>query len=1705
MKKSTLSTAKRSRIFIVITLITGTLNAQTNNLTVNFKGHQRHYQNNFKTVNLSNLSKNNYAKVTPYSNYVNMGNEFTVSSNNDTHKTTDATDFNSTAKISIPSETFTIQNTGSSHLDSTGISIPITKNNTRDLKDTSQYLKSIKSSGPETLPDSLTKATYELSNASNEYTSNNTSKTRYKFNDKTASASPITTLYYENFDNGPAGWYSTNTGAVGFQFSLGKVANEKGEGDYWYTDSWNNFPNNASATITSPIINTLGYTDLKFYLDFRTNTNDVDDGMRVQYTTDGGSFWTTLGSITSGNNWYNDSDINGFSSWSGDSSTLDSSLSRFEEASHILPVSVSNHSNIRFRISFASNGASTDDGVLFDNIIITGRKTVPDVAADGPANVNDNLTLWLKSQNIPSTNGSVLPLWEDQALDNDAFEIAANAPVYANNVSNNINFNPSVVFDRSQQQHIRGKGGYNSNDYWIVVRSTLDMTGAIASETMLIGAKCAAISPSKDPSGLGWGPISARYDNEVIAHSIGTVSETDLADDSYGRSFSHATRTFDDVHILNVKNNPNNNQTEIYLNGRKIDNLTGVNEVSRDTLIFCSFTNKPYYLGTGRQQLNGFPLETHLNGEITEVFSYRDRRSDAVQQRIYSYLAIKNGVSLHNPTSTLDDHRADWDYLDSDDQIIWSYSSNTLFNFDVTAIGKDNKSDLIQKQSKSENSTSVVAIGLNRVEDLGTQNAEHFDNDKDFLFWGHNGEDLNAYRNVINHDIGIANAVRTNITRVNRVWKIEENTTTDISTTEVRVASIDFSGLPALTTNREYVLMIADDENFNTNLETRIFYNDGDWERASYNFDGIKYFTLAISEVEFDDRSVYFDGIDDRIVIDEPQEFGSRFSASTWILSQGSNSTNTERTIVAKRSNGSGFQLSLRTDNRITLRWNSNTLEEMISNTTLDNGVWVQITVTYDNHIAKIYIDGVMDSQATLSAAIPDENMVGIGARIDQDEIAYDHFHGEIDEIRIWNIALSQDQIRFIMNQEIEKNSNLVSGSIIPNTITKNDIAGLNWNTLKAYYSMNSFIGTSLNDESGNKGYGRMANENYFELKTQTAPLPYISSGTGNWENPSSWNNGIFLFTPGSTRVINGSVEKINWNIVKTSNEITIANSNITLLGLFVESDQLNVDNDHGLTITHILDLQGSIDLKGASQLVQTTNSDLITTTTGFIERDQQGTGNIYNYNYWSSPVSITINNNINNGYTLADVMKDGTLVDPPRDLNWTNRNISNGSIGDATNAATISGKWLYKFGNLASGTYSNWQYSGPYGAMNAGEGYTMKGTGSITDQNYIFKGKPNNGDIDLPISIGNDYLIGNPYASSLDANEFLADNPNLNGTLYFWEHCSGNSHLISDYQGGYAMYNFSGGVVNATLGTSSPDINQGGIATKRPERFVPVAQGFFVTGISNGAIRFRNDQRQFVIGALGSSLFVYPPDSDTANTAYSNYNSFSDTRPKIRLGFDCASEIHRQLLLTIDPNASMNYDHAFDGIQVDQQNEDMAFILGTDYLTIQGIDALNMNYELPLMIKLSSIGSITIKLDEVQNVDPTQQIFLKDAVLATYTNLRSGDYTSPSLAVGTNTTRYSIVFEDPTALSNENVGHLASDLLIYTPSDRRVLNIVKGHNVSVEKVTLNNMLGQQIQTWNVGYQIGDISLSTTNIARGTYVVILTTNYGIQTRKVIIK
>jgi hypothetical protein len=529
-----------------------------------------------------------------------------------------------------------------------------------------------------------------------------------------------------------------------------------------------------------------------------------------------------------------------------------------------------------------------------------------------------------------------------------------------------------------------------------------------------------------------------------------------------------------------------------------------------------------------------------------------------------------------------------------------------------------------------------------------------FLSDRDFLVWGHNGLNLDENPIPLTFNLGTTDNVTLTINRINRVWKIQDYGTTDIPFVQMRVTTSDLYGLGSLGEDEYYVLIVGDDAAFTTNVETTIFNNSRDFKRARYGFRGVKYFTLGKTTLVKNNRSVTFDGINDVIEISNGKSFENTFSASAWILSAGANSTNTDRAIIAKRDENTGFELSLNTANRVEVYWSSGTIQTLIYNTTIATGSWRYITTTFDGSTMKLYIDGVLDNQCAMILPATHSGILAIGARKENNGSVFNPFNGEIDEVRMWDIALTKNQLRYLMNQELLENNNIVQGTVLPFQVTKNDAATLDWDSLIAYYSMNTYIGTALNDDSSNEAMGRLGNANYYDLKMQTAPLPYISNASGFWESQSSWSNGDSQFVPGSTRIINGLGVDIKWNIAKTSHDVTITDKSVTLLGLIVQNNTLNITSDRGIAISHCLKLDGKIDLHGESQLIQTERSDLDPTSIGVLEKDQQGTADKFNYNYWSSPVGNTNRTTNNNNVSIASVLKDGMLVNNPRNLNFT-------------------------------------------------------------------------------------------------------------------------------------------------------------------------------------------------------------------------------------------------------------------------------------------------------------------------------------------------------------------------------------------------------------------------------------------------------------------
>jgi len=876
-------------------------------------------------------------------------------------------------------------------------------------------------------------------------------------------------------------------------------------------------------------------------------------------------------------------------------------------------------------------------------------------------------------------------------------------------------------------------------------------------------------------------------------------------------------------------------------------------------------------------------------------------------------------------------------------------------------------------------------------------------------------------------------------------------------------------------------------------------FNGQATREGTYDFDGTKYFTFGVAHEAVQDRHLGFDGIDNYTLVGDKVDLAGSFTASSWVKPDGSNSLNTDKTIVAKNNGTVGYKFFITNTNILSFSVGTTSADRINSNTTLPNNVWHHVAVTYDGTTARLYIDGVLDNTKAMTSPTPNGSDFAIGAIYVDKANIQDFFKGDIDEIRVWDQALTPNQLRYVMNQELERSGTVVNGSIVPNSISKNEIAVVNWTNLLAYYNMDSYIGTHLNDVSGNGNRGGLTEPSQFTLEYQSAPLPYRSDRNGNWDTNSTWVNGNEQYIPGSPSIVDPNIT-VDWNIVETNHNVTMNNGtlpvanndNRSVLALDVTANELTVDTDNGLTVTHYLKVDGLIDLVGESQLIQTQGSELDTASAGHLERDQQGTADLHTYNYWSSPVG-TINTASNNAdYTLPSLFNDGTNANAPTAINF----LTTGYDGTNTSPIGLADYWIWKFANAPDDDYSAWQHVRSTGNLLVGEGFTLKGpgTGAIsTPQNYVFDGKPNNGNISLPITAGNDYLVGNPYASAIDAHEFLDDNPLTGGTLYFWEHWGGGSHNLGEYQGGYAMYNYSGGTGAGSYGTNDPDVGTGGTPTKLPGRYIPVAQGFFVYSATTGTVNFENDQRVFVKEGA-TSVFLNP------NNNQINYNE--DERMKFRIGFNSVNQIHRQLLLTVDDNATENVDWGYDGEINEEQIDDMYWMIDNAKYIIQGTNVVNPETIKPLGLHIRDDGMNAIMIDHLENVPNSVEIFVHDAVTNIYHDLRQGEY-QVYLTAGNYTDRFAIVFTVPALEVEEN--ELNSAFEVYYGNADENLTILNAQLHEITSIEVFTILGQSLLNIDTITTEAITKIKVDSLSTGAYIIKLQTEIGTISKKVLVE
>ncbi len=171
-----------------------------------------------------------------------------------------------------------------------------------------------------------------------------------------------------------------------------------------------------------------------------------------------------------------------------------------------------------------------------------------------------------------------------------------------------------------------------------------------------------------------------------------------------------------------------------------------------------------------------------------------------------------------------------------------------------------------------------------------------------------------------------------------------------------------------------------------------------------------------------------FDGVDDFVSAphDESQDLREALTIDAWIMRKGP-CLPLNCIVLMKEDVPAPFEQDLRyglvlfgeegvAPGRVSLSLNTALWEDVaISNTVLQEDVWYHVAGTYDGSTARIYVNGLLEN--SVETAGPLLSSSGGAMKIGQEGAAGDDpefFNGLIDEVELFNRALSADEIASI-------------------------------------------------------------------------------------------------------------------------------------------------------------------------------------------------------------------------------------------------------------------------------------------------------------------------------------------------------------------------------------------------------------------------------------------------------------------------------------------------------------------------------------------------------------------------------------------------------------------------------------------------------------------------------------------------------------------
>ncbi len=856
--------------------------------------------------------------------------------------------------------------------------------------------------------------------------------------------------------------------------------------------------------------------------------------------------------------------------------------------------------------------------------------------------------------------------------------------------------------------------------------------------------------------------------------------------------------------------------------------------------------------------------------------------------------------------------------------------------------------------------------------------------------------------------------------------------------------------------------------------------------------------------------SIDFDGVDDYLSTNAFIEGLPHVSIMAWVKTDAGNTTDM---VLAGEDTGCKLWLENGVKPMFTVRTLHGEVTVSCGCTAINQEEWHHLTGVYSSETGRVslYVDGVLahsedtgHAGATIASTDAANGYFEVGRLSTKDVTDHLYFKGAIDEVRVFDVALTEAQVQNMVYQEINENNALLQGATVPKPIVDNATGEtVSWAHLIAYYPMTNIITGKTSDYSS---YDNDLYLNYINtVQDQTAPMPYLASHPGAWTLESVWAHGAVWD-------IEDIVNNKSWSIVKIAADVT-TNHDIVTAGLLIDSGaKLTVQNDHAVRNTSYLELNGTLDLLGDAQLLQSATSDLVTAANGKILRRQEGATNPYWYNYWCSPVgepeeTSLLDANKNTNFRL-NMLKDGL----GEAIEFTRGFTANG---------TVSSYWLFTLINGVS--YYDWAQIPVTRGLSPGVGYTQKGTGG-PNADFIFEGKPNNGPIEIEVedraSNGTDptrtrtnVLVGNPYPSALDIDKFIDDNAGvISGTISLWQQWSGNSHVLDEYNGGYAQVNKTGGVRASQFVGIEGGTTNGYEGTKVPTAYMPVGQGFIVEVVADGHIKFNNGQRVFVketpseTGSGENSIFF--KDQSVVKSQQRVSENSQDSKDasvieKIRLEFNAVTgpAVKRELLLGFSTLTTDAYDYGYEAEIETTSNSDLNLILEGKHYNIQAYGAITSEKAVPLHLNASGDYTFEIKMTALENLPEDQEVYLRDHLTGAYFDLRQEQSYRFTSEQGVFNERLELVFQSEAATLSTEETAVASNYIYYNKKENTLY--AKKLTEDISKFAIYNLNGQKVMEMNtLSRETLSRGIPLSNMSSGAYIACLKTK---QTHQLITK